>query len=254
MRVAFAALALFVASSTFGQAIVLDRGQSTFATSYSHGFVKYHIGSDGVKSDQGHITSYALRPQVSYGLTDRVTMDADISPLGAKYDGVRPHGRLDDGAYHATLQDLRLGLRANLLIRPLFVTPFMRFIIPSHNYSREGHTATGKGKGEFTAGFFAGRDFGPSLPNGFFEAMASQTFVQRTSVPGVASQRRNRTNGSLEIGYFLTQALTVSAFGNGARTHGGWDFPRKFGTGEFVEHDQFDKTKYIQFYESDCQG
>jgi hypothetical protein len=231
--------------SAFGQAIVLDKGQATFGLSYQHTFVRYHVGFDGTKVDLGHIMSYAIRPEISYGLTDRITMDGDVAFSGLKYIGTQPHGRLDDGTFHETFQDAHLGLRWNWLMRPLLVTPFMQITVPTHHYQLEGHTATGKGRGEFTSGVYAGRELTPLIPNAYFEAMVSHSIVQRTTIE-VASERLNRTNGSIEIGYFLTPSVTLRAFGNGVRTHGGWDLPRNFGPGEFAEHDRFDKTKDIQ--------
>jgi len=237
---------LLFALSAFGQAIVLDRGQSTFGVAYQHTFVRYHIGFDGSKFDLGHIMAYVVRPEASYGLTDRVTVDGDVAFSAAKYIGSSPHGRLDDNTFHATLQDFHMGVRANVLTGPLFVTPFMRLTLPSHHYQLEGHTSTGKGKVELTSGLYAGRDLAPSLPNAYFELMASHTFVERTTIDS-DSERLNRTNGSLEVGYYLTPSLTLSAYGTGVRTHGGWDLPRAFNnTEEILEHDRFDKSKDIQ--------
>jgi hypothetical protein len=175
-----------------------------------------------------------------------VTLDGDAAFESAKYIGQNPHGRLDDGTFHSALQDFRFGARMSVLVRPLFVTPFMQVSVPSHHYQWEGHTAVGKGRAGVTTGVYAGRDLGPFLPNAYFEVMGSHTFVQRTEI-GSTSERLNRTNASLEVGYAVTPAVTLSVFGLGLRTHGGWDLPRAFNnTEEIVEHDRFDKTKDIQ--------
>lgn len=233
--------------SSFCQAIVLDQGQWTYATDYQHTFVRYHVGFDGSKADLGHIMGNTIRSSASYGVTDRVTIDGDLPFVSAKYIGTQPHGRLDDGTFHSTFQDFHLGARMNLVMRPLFVTPFIRTTIPSHHYQLEGHTAQGRDKVELTPGFYAGRDLGPFLPNAFFEVMASHTWVQRTYIEQT-SERLNRTNGSIEIGYYLTPSVTVSVFGTGVRTHGGWSFPDHVfqNENEIEEHDRFDKTKDVQ--------
>lgn len=244
--VLFVTLWTLLALPAFGQAIVLDEGQSSFGVAYQHTFVRYHIGFDGTKYDLGHIMAYAIRPEASYGITDRVTVDGDVNFSASKYVGAQPHGRLDDGTFHSTLQDFHLGVRANVLTRPLFMTPFLRLTLPSHHYQLEGHTANGKGKVELTSGLYAGRDLGPSLPNAYFEMMASHSFVQRTTIQ-TDSERLNRTNASLEIGYSLTPSVTASIFGIGVRTHGGWDLPRTFHSNEEIfEHDRFDKSRDIQ--------
>jgi hypothetical protein len=227
------------------QAIVLDHGQTTLGLSYQHTFVRDHVGFDGTRVDLGHIMSYAIRPEISYGLTDRVTVDADAPFSAGKYIGSSPHGRLDDGTFHSTFQDLHLGLRMNALMQPFALTPFLRATIPTHHYQLEGHTATGKGTKEWTVGTYAGRELAPWSPNAYIEGMLSHTFVQRTNID-VASERLNRTNGTLEVGYYLLPSITLRAFGTGVRTHGGWDLPRQFGPGEAQEHDRFDKTKDIQ--------
>src|SRR5262249_21125161 len=156
-----------------------------------------------------------------------------------KYIGTQPHGPSDDDTFHTTFQDFHVTGRMNVLVRPLFLTPFLRVTIPSHPYQLQGHTAVGKGKNELGVGVYAGRELGSY---GFFEAMASQTWVGRTVIE-TASERLNRTNGLLEIGYFVTPSLSLSAYGTGVRTHGGWDLPREFQhVDEIVEHDRFDKT------------
>lgn len=229
--------------SILGQALVLEKGQYTLGASYQHTFVRYHVGFDGTKADLGHIMGYVISAQGSYGVTDRVTIDGDIPLTAAKYIGTQPHGPSDDGSFHSTLQDFHVAARMNVLMRPLFVTPFVRVTVPSHSYQLEGHTAVGKGRMELTPGVYVGREIGSY---GYFEAMASHSWVGRTVIES-ASQRLNRTNGSLEIGYYLTPTFTVSAYGTGVRTHGGWDLPRAFeNTEQIVEHDRFDKTKNIQ--------
>ena len=242
-------LAVFLSASAYGQAIVLDKGQTTAGLSYQHTFVRWHVQPDGKKLDLGHIMAYTIRPDVSYGLTDRITLDGDAAFIAAKYvtsGGTfpgGPHGPSDDGTFHATLQDFHLGLRANVMMRPLAVTPFVQLTVPSHHYQLEGHTAVGRDKLELTFGTWAGRDIGPLAPNAFIEGMASHTLVQRTTT-AIASERLNRTNGSLEVGYYLTPSLSLRVFGNGVRTHGGWTFAEP--PPDIAEHDRFDKTKDIQ--------
>lgn len=247
-RASLIAVILFAvgARSSFCQAIVLDKGQWTFATDYQHTFVRYHVGFDGSKADLGHIMANSIRQSASYGLTDRITLDGDIPFVSAKYIGTQPHGRLDDGTFHSTFQDFHVGARMNVMTRPLSVTPFIRMTVPSHHYQLEGHTAQGRDKFELTPGLYCGRDLGPRLPNAFFEVMVSHTWVQRTYIEQT-SERLNRTNGSIEIGYYVTPAVTVSLFGNGVRTHGGWSFPVHVfkNENEIEEHDRFDKTKDV---------
>lgn len=243
---------LMMASSGLAQAIVLDRGQYSFGSNYQHTFVRNHVSFDGSKHDLGHIMTNSVRTDGSYGLTDRVTLDADATFISSKYirpevasvPGAGAHGRLDDGTLHGTLQDFHVGVRAIASARGLFVTPFVLVAIPSHHYQLEGHTSVGKGKGELTTGVFAGRDLGPALPRAYFEVMASHTIVQRTSID-TASERLNRTNASLQAGYSLTPSLSASVFGTALRTHGGWTLPRKFheGSEERAEHDRFDKSQ-----------
>ncbi len=244
-RLFSATLSLMVVTSAFGQALVLEQGQSSLGMSYQHGFVRYHLGLDGAKKDLGHIASWGMTPQVSYGATDRITFDGDATLASAKYSGPSPHGRLDDGTWHTTTGDLHLGMRMNVLVRPLFLTPFMKVTIPSHHYQLEGHTATGRGKGELAAGMYAGREM-PFLPKAYFEVMGSHTWVQPTTIE-TARERLNRTNGTLEVGYYLAPGITVSLFGSGLRTHGGWAVPRTLHTAEErAEHDRFVKTNEIQ--------
>jgi hypothetical protein len=246
LRLATVLIAVAVAtdsSTLLAQAVVLEKGQFSFATNYQHTFSRDHVAHDGEVLHLGHIMSWAIRPSLSYGLTDRVTLDADVSYVAGKYIGSIPHGPLDDGTFHHALQDFHLGARMNVMMRPLFVTPLIRLTIPSHHYEMKGHTAVGRGTFEVTAGAFAGREIGPRLPNAWFEVMASHTWAQRTVIE-TDSERLNRTNGSLELGYYVTPSVAVSVFGTGLRTHGGWDLPRHFHTPEEkASHDRFAKGK-----------
>jgi hypothetical protein len=235
--------------SALGQAIVLDQGQTTAGLSYQHTFVRWHVLPTGQKVDLGHIMAYSIRPDVSYGLTDRMTLDGDAALIASKYITSSspfpggPHGPSDDGTFHATFQDFHLGLRANVMMRPLVVTPFVQFTVPSHHYQLEGHTAVGHDQLELTFGTWAGRDLGPLAPNAFIEGMVSHTLVPRT-VTALGNERLNRTNGTLEVGYDLTPSWTLRVFGNGVRTHGGWTFAEP--PPDIAEHDRFDKLKDIQ--------
>lgn len=247
-----AVLSITLCASALGQAIVLDQRQMSLGLDYQHTLVRWHVTSDGTKFDFGHIMTNTTRANLSYGLTDRLTLDATVPLISAKFISFGgtfprgPHGPSDDGTFHATLQDFHLGLRANLMMNPFVATPFIQVTIPSHHYQLEGHTAVGRGNLELTFGTWVGRDLGPLLPNAFVEAMASHTVAQRTRVAGVESQRLNRTNGSLELGYYVTPSVTLRAFGTGLRTLGGWDVPRPLGPVEKVEHDRFVKDKDIQ--------
>jgi hypothetical protein len=155
---------------------------------------------------------------------------------------------VDNGNYHSTFTDLRLDLRYNLLREPAMVTPFVSAIYPVRDYPTYAHAAPSTGLERYLVGVSVGRRLDPILEAGFAQLRYSYAFQEK--VLGVS---HDRSNLDLEVGYFLTPSLGVSAIGSYQKTYGGIELPvigsaandAFRGTPYFVHHDQLAQSNYL---------
>ena len=165
---------------------------------------------------------------MEYSITDKMAVSFSLPVVATKYTGTRPpptrcgpafdvHSHADDGNWHGTVQDFNLGLRYNVVQNPLMVTPFIRAVIPSHDYIADGEAAQGRHLRELQMGTHLGRLLDPFLPDAYVQTTIAYTVVERPlDVP------LNRTNVALEFGYFVGSSIAVRSFGTYQRTHGGF--------------------------------
>jgi len=122
--------------------------------------------------DAGRIRSETIVGDVTYGVTDRIAINLSIPVVSSKFTGdslspfAAPHPQplypgvnpLDDGRYHAELQDFHFGLRYNLVKQRGFaLTPFIGSVVPSHNYEIFAHSAPGRNLNELQVGASAAK-------------------------------------------------------------------------------------------------
>jgi hypothetical protein len=134
------------------------------------------------------------------------------------------------------------------LREPATVTPFLSAIIPTRDYPTFAHAAPSSGLEQYLVGVAMGRRLDPILDAGFAQLRYSYTFVEE--VLGVS---HDRSNVDLEVGYFLTPSLGISAIGSYQKTHGGIELPlpgtpaaAEFQrTPYFVHHDQLAQSNFV---------
>ena len=244
-----AALAFFVASSALAQAWLAPKGEASFGVAYENIYTRYHLFSEGEEFDGGRIRMNMAVFGLAYSFTDRLAAGASVPYVSARYDGRSPHvGSIDNGDYHSGFTDLRLDLRYNLWRDPAVVTPFVSAIIPTRDYPTFAHAALSSGLQQYLVGVSIGRRLDPILEAGFAQLRYSYAFVEK--VLGIS---HDRSNVDLEIGYFLTPSLGISAIGSYQKTHGGIELPlpgtpaaaafRQ--TPYFVHHDQLAQSNYL---------
>jgi len=248
-RPALLALALVAASApgpAHAQAWLAPKGEGSFSFGYMNMWVHDHVFNDGVPFDAGHIYSQGLVSNLGYAFTDRLTLSVGLPYVTAKYEGDQPHElngvvTLDNGSYHGTVQDFRIEARYMAATGSTVLTPFVGFVLPSHSYPYFGHAAPGKDLKEVQLGFSVGRRLDPILSDAYFQGRYGFAVPER--VLGIS---HDRSNLDLELGYFLTPALTVRALGAVQVTHGGFREIVDIVTPEdFFHHDQLARADYF---------
>ena len=214
---------LLLASSslklTQAQAWLPLKGDGQLTFTYENIYVRDHFDYQGNRFNAGPIRTNTVITTLEYGLTNRLTLDAELTHVTSKYEGFVgpvPHGPPDTGFYHPTFQDARVGVRFNVFRGPLVVTPFVATVIPTHHYETRGHTAVGRDLRELQIGVNVGRDLEGLIPRTYVEGRYSYSVVQ-----DVRQFNLNRSNADWEFGYFATNRLTLRFTGAWQKTYGG---------------------------------
>jgi hypothetical protein len=231
-------VSLLFCANSFAQAWLPPAGEAFISISYGNAFVtRHYIGTptdpgDSVATDRGHVRSQKVGADLGYAITDRFLVVAGLPYVYAKwypFEGLgRPHdSRVDNNDYHGTFQDYRFGAFYQVLREPLVLTPFVGAVIPSHDYKYFAHSAVGRNLHEYLFGVDFGSRIDRILPGSYIEGRYSYAFVER-----VLDTHHDRSDGVLEVGYFLTPSLGVRLMTSGFYTHGGLVFkqPADFGT------------------------
>jgi len=235
-------------SQARAQAYLPAQGEGAVSVLFSDTFVRYHyLGATEV--DRGRIQSETVLLDVTYGLTDKVAVSFGIPWVASRYDGVNPHPLanltgvqpLDDGAYHNTFQDFRFDVRYNVVkAKGLAVTPFIGSIVPSHDYTTFAHAAPGRDLNELQIGVTVAKLLDSVVPGLLVQGSYSYGVVQQ-----VLDIAHNRSNMSLEVGYFLTPKIRLLALSSGELTHGGIDAPPITNAILFPEHDRITRDQFL---------
>jgi hypothetical protein len=147
---------------------------------------------------------------------------------------------IDDGTYHGGAQDFRFGARMHVASRPLFITPFVEGVVPSHHYESRGHAVMGLDLRALIIGTNVAR-FVDSIPGTYVHAAVSHAFVQK-----VFGIRPNRSRIDAEVGYFVTPRLAVRFLEGFQITHDGLDFPYAGLTRDLsLNHDRLSRVNLL---------
>ena len=265
-----AAAAVLVASPRAGsaQAFVPPAGDVSLTFSYQNLLAIGHLDLNGerMEGDSGYdpTQGHGFVTDVEFGVTDRLTVSGSIPFIASRYEGTHPHlvggvGPVqdwDNGEYHGTFQDFRIGVRYNVVRRPIAATPFFEMVIPSHHYPSNAHAAVGKDLRAYIVGGAAGGFLDSWLPRMYFHTLVSYAWVQEA-----VGLRPNRSRVEGELGYFITPRLSVRFLESYQFTHDGIDLlsftPMTQGiihsTGEPIageyrrNHDRLQRSNYLTF-------
>lgn len=242
-----AVAAVVAPAPALAQAWLAPRGEGSFSLGYLNMWVNDHVFNDGVPFDGGRIDTQAVNLNLGYSVTDRFTLSVGLPFVASRYQGDQPHARngvvtLDNGSYHGTFQDFRIEARYMATTGSLVVTPFLGVGVPSHSYEYFAHTAPGKDIKEVQGGVSIGRRLDPVLGDAYFQARYAYAIPER--VLGIS---HNRSNFDLEVGYFVTPALTLRALSFVQVSHGGFHEPYDIVTPvDFEHHDQLARSKFFE--------
>ena len=231
---------------THAQAWVPSRGDGQVTVTYENIYVRDHFDYTGKRFDAGPIRTNTVVTTFEYGITNKLTLDSQLTHVTSKYEGFVPpvpHGPPDTGVYHPTFQDAAIGIRYNVLSRDLMVTPFVAAVIPTHHYETRGHTAVGRDLRELQVGVNVGRDLEGIIPQTYFQARYSYAFVQNVREFGL-----DRSNADWEFGYYAKPRLSLRFTGAWQYTHSGLRFPLDHDIPDFHElHDRAAKSGFVRF-------
>jgi hypothetical protein len=242
-------MALWAAEAA-AQAWLPPKGEATLALGFLRMSADEHLNYEGDGVAPGDMIWNNVVSDLSYGVTDRLTVRLNVPFVISKYEGSLPHpplaGRanLDDGDWHSTFQDLLAEVRFRATSGSIAVTPFVAVSVPTHYYEYYGHGAAGRKLVEGQFGVAAGRLLDPLLPNAYVQAR--YMFAVPEKVLGIS---HNRSQLNFETGYLLGPAFTVRFLGSWQRTHGGWRVPIDYPpltSPEFQVHDQVSRNDYLR--------
>lgn len=242
-RIAIAGLLLVTASSAYAQAWLPAKGEGTVSVLVSNTLSKDHFLPDE-RYDFGHIDANTVLFDVTYGLTDRVSVTVGVPIVTSRYRGTFPHRpiTLDDGNWHTTSQDFRFNFRYNVMRGPLVVTPFVGSDLPSRQYEFFAHAAPGRHLKEVSSGVSVGRLFADL-------GLVLQGRYGLSFSEGALDQSRRYSQLSVEAAYFLTPAIRLLAMTGGRIGHTGInlypDSGRVLPTEIFQHHDQLSRESAL---------
>ena len=228
------------------QAWTPSRGEGQVTFTYENLYVRDHFDYTGKRFEAGPIRTNTVVSTFEYGITDKLTLDSQLTHVTSKYEGFVPpvpHGPPDTGVYHPTFQDAAVGVRNNVMSRHLFVTPFVAAVIPTHHYETRGHTAVGRDLRELQVGVNVGRDLEEIIPRTYFQARYSYAFVQNVEQFGL-----NRSNVDWEVGYYAKPRVSLRFTGAWQYTYSGLRYPLDQAIPDFHElHDRAAKSGFVRF-------
>jgi opacity protein-like surface antigen len=144
------------------QVIVPPRGEGTITVSFQNYRHTGHFDKDGHPTANTSTDSQILIGQLDFGITDTFGLVVALPLIASRYTGppvylvppgIETHaGPLDNGQYHAALQDMRIELRRMFETGPVVVAPFAAFTFPTHDYETQGESVPGRHRKELQVG------------------------------------------------------------------------------------------------------
>jgi hypothetical protein len=243
----FFLLSFQLAATLFAQAAVPDRGEGTLSFTYQHYDVVGHFDVHGHTNSNGSTQSQALVTDLDYGVWDGFGLLVTLPFIASKYTGppsyfVGPYlthpGPLDDGAYHAAFQDVRVELRRRWWAGPVPITPFIGGSFPTHDYETVGEAVPGRHRRDVQVGASAAVDLDDLRPGSYLHGRYAYGAMQR-----VNDLPFTRSNIDLEAGVAATPRILVRGLAGLQIRHKGPSLDQL--APDWVNHDRFIAPSYL---------
>jgi hypothetical protein len=244
----FLSIYCFSSAAARAQASVPERGEGTVTLTYQNYDVVGHFDVQGRTNANGSTRSQALVTELDYGLIDEFGLVVSLPLIASKYTGppsyfVGPYltfpGPLDDGAYHAAFQDLRIELRRQWWAGPVPVTPFIGISFPTHAYETVGEAVPGRHRRDLQLGISTGMDLDRVLPAG--------SYVQGRYAYGTMERVDDlpftRSNIDVDVGLATVARILVRALADWQIRHSGPTLAEL--APDWVHHDRFIAPSFI---------
>jgi hypothetical protein len=242
------ACALFSAPAVaHAQAWVPDQGEGAVTFTYQNYDVVGHFDVFGHKNNNGGTYSQSLVTELDYGVTDALALTLTLPFIASKYTGppvyfVGGHethpGPLDDGSYHAAVQDVRIEVRRLFWAKWVAVAPFGGISLPTHNYETVGEAVPGRHRRDYQVGVSAGTDLGQAVPNAYVQVRYAYGTMQK-----VEDIPFTRSNIDIEGGKAPISWLLFRGFVNWQIRHQGPTLARL--ADDWVDHDRFIAPSFL---------
>jgi len=218
-----------VSSTAHAQAWVGDKGTLDLSLGYNLGVSSKVLATDDVEFPDGGSTVHEIAVGAEYVPIPRLAVTVALPFALLKYTGDKvmyPHtggGTYDDGDLHATLTDLRMGARYQVLEEPFALSPHLGVSVPVADYETIGNTVAGRHLKALHLGLSIGRLIGDAT---YVHLTYEFSLVEKYDrTPETAKHSQNRSDVSLSVGRrLLDNRLGLNLGANLRETHGGVNF------------------------------
>jgi len=229
------------------QAWVPASGEGSVSFTYQNYDVVGHFDPFGNKNNNGGTHSHAVVTELDYGVTDALGLTISLPFIASKYTGppvyfvggheTRP-GPLDDGSYHAALQDVRIEVRRLFWTKWFAVAPFGGFSFPTHDYQTVGEAVPGRHRRDYQVGASAGTDLGHVVPNAYLQVRYAYGTMQ-----SIDDHPFTRSNIDVEVGQAPLRWVLVRGLVNWQIRHQGPTLDEL--SNDWMDHDRFIAPSFL---------
>lgn len=225
-----------VTADSQAQAWLPEKGSASVTLNFSNIINKHHYTPVGREVDVGHTDLEITTLSGSWSPANRWLVNASLPYVSTRHRGPNGGGHtteIDDGSWHGTVTDLLLTVHYQVSDGPIAFAPYVGVSTPTQNYVSFGHAAPGRRLDEYWLGFYAATSLNEWIPRTYVQTRVNYAFVEEVQDIG-----HDRTNASLEFGYYLNESVSARLMLTRQWTHGGINVPVPLISPLFPDHDR----------------
>lgn len=211
------------------QAWVADKGALDLSLDYNFATSDKVVGDKDIEFPDAGSRTHQFTIGAEYVPIAKLAVNVALPLALLAYTGNKtayPHpggGSYDDGSTHATLTDLRAGVRYQVLEEPFALSPHIAASIPVADYETVGNTVAGRHLKALHLGLAIGRVFGESTYVHLLYEFSLVESDDRTAETKKYGQ--SRSDASFTVGHrLLDQKLDLHLDANARLAHDGLNF------------------------------